>query len=235
MMPWLGAARRSSRIPASAERELDDAESRAREAGARGDLEVVGIGMFGIVFCDDKGHAWKVGRLEKPSSDRAWIREALGEEYEWLRDAAGTAIAKDVAKVYGYHPEPVVLERECVPGSPGSWNEARKLSVLHKKIEDAMLPIGWTSPEFKEDSYVFRDADTAVLVDASMPHRVGDNLLGYVADVLEERHTTKYRWHDLAFFILREMHEKTVRRVDGLALLERLAVLDPEIRHHFSW
>lgn len=223
------------RIPASVERELADAETRAHEAGAPEVLDIIGVGMFGIVFCDENGRAWKVGRLERPTSDRAYIREAFEEEYEWLRDAAGTSIAKDVAKVHIYYSIPVVIERECVPGTPGGWDDGRKLYELHKKIEDAMLEIGWTAPEFKEDSYVFRPDGTPVLVDASMPHRVGDNLAKYVDDVIEGRRTTRARWHDLAFFVLREMHEKTIRREDGLVLLERLAALDPQIRHSFSW
>ena len=237
--PWMGAARESAeasyRIPASARLEMPDAERRAHEAGAPEALEIIGVGMYGIVFCDDRGHAWKVGRLEKPDSDRTWIREALGEEAEWLHDASASPIAKHVAKVYAYHAGPVVLERECVSGTPGGWSDGGKLRKLHNEIFDAMLPLGWTSPEFKEDSYIFTKDGTPVLVDASMAHRVGENLARYVEDVLESRRKTRDRWHDLAFYLLREMREKTVPRARGLALLERLSELDPEIRKSFSW
>lgn len=237
--PSMGAAKESPeasyRIPFTARAEFPDAERRAHEAGAPEDLEIIGVGMYGIVFCDQRGHAWKVGRLEKPDSDRTWIREALGEEAEWLHDASASPIAKHVAKVYAYHAGPVVLERECVSGAPGGWNDGTKLRKLHNEIEDAMIPLGWTAPEFKEDSYIFRKDGTAVLVDASMGHRVGENLARYVEDVLESRRKTRERWHDLAFYLLREMREKTVPRARGLALLERLSELDPEIRKFFSW
>lgn len=237
--PWMGAVRREPerdwRIPASVNPELPDAEARAHEAGAPDVLDLIGVGMYGIVFCDERGHAWKVGRLEKPSSDRSWIREALADEYEWLRDAKATSIDKNVAQAYAYHQGPVVLERECVSGRPGGWNDERKLHELHGRIEKVMLKNGWNAPEFKADSYIFRNDGTPVLVDASSALRVGENLARFVEDALEGRRKTRETWSTLAFYLLREMHEKTVPPARALPLLDRLVERDPEIRKSFSW
>lgn len=235
----MGAIRRSPdahyRIPASVERELGDAEARAHEAGAPEVLDLIGVGMYGIVFCDERGHAWKVGRLEKPSSDRRWIREALADEYEWLRDAKSTSIGKHVAEAHAYHPEPVVLERECVSGRPGGWADERKLHELHGRIEKVMLKHGWNAPEFKADSYISRPDGSPVLVDASSALRVGENLARFVEDALAGRREIRESWSTLAFYLLREMREGTVPRGRALPLLDRLVERDPEIRKSFSW
>lgn len=225
----------SWRVPPSVDPEFPDAEARAHEAGAPEVLDLVGVGMYGIVFCDERGHAWKVGRLEKPSSDRTWIREALADEYEWLRDAKPTSLGQHIAEAYAFHPEPVVIERECVSGRPGGWADERALSHLHGKIEKVMLDHGWNAPEFKADSYIFRADGTPVLVDASSALRVGENLACFVEDALEGRHKTRESWSTLAFYLLREMREKTVPRKRAVPLLDRLVERDPEIRKTFSW
>lgn len=215
--------------------ELHFALERARAAGTEGPLEYVGAGMFGIVFCDAQGHAWKVSRRDPDVSKKhlLWLRESLEKEYEWLRDAAESPIAEHVVTVFSMNPEELVLEVECVPGRPGGWADESGLFQLHRKIEQGMIPLGWNAPEFKGDSYVIQPDGTPKLVDTSMVQRLGMNLAEFVDDVLQGRRQTSENWHSLAFYVLREMREKEIPEDVGKELLDRLVERDPEIARAF--
>jgi len=215
--------------------EIAGAVDRALAAGAEGPLEYIGAGMFGIVLCDEKDVAWKVARLTEEPTEKhnAFMREAIEEEYEWLRDAAKTPVAPNVARVYAFHPGPIVLERECVRGHPGGWDDWN-LRNLHQEIEDTVVLIGWSAPEFKEDSYIFRENGTPVLVDISMPNRLGMNLARWVEDVIEGRRQTHYDWHTLGFYIVREVPYKTIPEDYARYLLGRLVELEPKLKESFS-
>lgn len=209
----------------------------AREAGALGTLDYVGVGAYGMVFCDEDGHAWKVARgaREPSGADQdEWMREQFATEYEWLRDAADSPMADHVAQGYAYHAGPVVVERECVFGRPGGWADEHGLFELHREIERAMIPLGWTAPEFKGDSYIIEESGRAKLVDISMAQRVGENLAGWVEDVLAGRRKTRENWHSLAFFLLREMREKTVPEEEGCRILKEIVRRDPEVERGFT-
>lgn len=225
-----------SSVPDFLEGEMEPALRNARAAGASGPLEFVGAGMFGIVFCDYDGKAWKVFR-RPPDMEPAhllFLRDALEEEYEWLRAAARTEAAPHVARVFAMHPEELVLERECVPGRAGGWGDARALSELHARIGKALNPVGWTAPEFKESSYIIPDDGVPVLVDISMPIRIGTTLADWVEAVLEGRRRTHEEWHSLAFYLLREMRMKTVPEDRAKELIRRLNELDPSIGPGFG-
>jgi hypothetical protein len=216
--------------------EVLKAEMRAHQASAPEALEYVGIGMYGIVFCDKNNVAWKVFRHQDaaPEDILRFLRVVLAEEYEWLRDAAETLIVGSVAQAYAMYPDEIVLKRECIRGYPGTWAKSRELRILHGKIEKAMIPKGWTAPEFKEDSYVYESEDRPRLVDISHAQRIGMNLAGFVDDVLEGRRETYKRPRDLAFFIIREWPYKTIPEEVTRDLLARLIELDPEIVEAFT-
>jgi hypothetical protein len=215
--------------------EISDAVERAVAAGAPPPLEYVGAGQFGIVLCDSNDHAWKVARLANRSpGERNFMLEEFATEYEWLRDAGKTSIRENVAKVYALHPEEIVLERECVRGRVGTWSDDRRLHGLHQDVDDTMKSEGWTAPDFKEDSYIFRSDGTPVLVDISMAMRIGLNLAGWVEDVLDGKRSTKDRWRDLAFYLISERRHKTIPDEKTKELLDRLVELDPEIKRSFS-
>lgn len=214
--------------------ELEDSLRRARAAGAEGPLEYVGAGAFGIVFCDRKGSAWKVFRFLGMADAGVWIRERVLDEWEWLNAAMEAGIDRFVANPRSVHLEEAVLERECVYGRPGHWGDESWLDDVHGLIEEAMVPAGWTAPEFKGDSYIIQPNDEPKLVDISMAQRIGERLADWVEDVIEGRRTTRDRWHDLAFYLLREMRLKTVGAGRAKDLLDRLVELDPNIRHGFA-
>jgi len=177
--------------------QLDDAADRAVAAGAQGVLEFQGAGMSGIVFCDEKGTAYKVAREGGEST--------VAEETEWLQKAGQIpGVREHVAKGARYDKKNRVLVRECVQGKTGTSRNTSKLFDLHKDIRKAMRPYGWLSPEFKEDSYVYARGRGPVLVDASMAIRVGGELVKYAQDVLENRRTTRERLSDIAFAIRSE-------------------------------
>jgi|FLYK01.1.fsa_nt_gi hypothetical protein len=230
---WTGELLNPEDIPSWLLPRMPDVLARVRSAGAQGPLEYVGVGMFGVVLCDRENVAWKVFHREKPASS-FFLLHLLEEEYDFLKDAAQTEAAPYVARVYAMYPEELVLTRECVRGRPGGWADAAKLWEVHRKIEEIMMPsVGWTAPEFKEDSYIFRPNGTPVLVDASMPHRVGLNLARYVEDVIEGRKVPYESWRTLAFYILREIPYGTIPEEVYLPLLRRLVELDPTIKEGF--
>lgn len=173
--------------------EGSDAIFRARAVGARGPLTFVGAGMFGIVLCDDRGNAYKVGRIGRHEDDReaasSFARSNIGDEGEWLQAAAQVPeVAPHVARFVAWYPNRIVLVRECVAGRPGRWADESKLFDLHQRIRKAMIPHGWGSPEFKADSYVNRESDgVPILVDASMALRFGHGLLAYARDIVSGR------------------------------------------------
>jgi hypothetical protein len=218
--------------------ELPGAVERALDAGAPAPLEYVGAGMFGIVFCDENNHAWKVARLssrELPQQELDFMLETFANEYEWLRDAGQSSMAMHVAKAYKFHPDELTIERECVRGRAGGWVDDTRLHKIHDRIDKAMRIHGWTSPEFKEDSYIIKKDGTEVLVDASSAMRIGMNLAGWVQDVLDGRRRTRDNWKSLAFYVMSEIRHSEIPRDLGYQLIDRLNERDTEIKPGFGF
>jgi hypothetical protein len=177
--------------------ELDEAADRAARAGAVGDLEYQGAGATGIVFCDDRGNAFKVARRGREDS--------VAEEAEWLAKAAQVPGAREhVARNTRYDKKHDVLVRECVRGKTGTPLQTSKLFDIHKDIRKAMGPYGWLSPEFKEDSYVMERGRGPVLIDASSAVRIGGELVRYAQDVLAGRRSQTERLEDIAWAVRQE-------------------------------
>ena len=177
--------------------ELDEAAVRAARAGAVGGLEYQGAGASGIVFCDDRGNAFKVARRGREDS--------VAEEAEWLTKAAQVPGAREhVARNTRYDKKHDVLVRECVRGETGTSRQTSKLFDIHKDIRKAMTPYGWYAPEFKEDSYVMARGRGPILVDASSAVRVGGELVRYAQDVLAGRRPQTERLEDIAWAVRQE-------------------------------
>ncbi len=204
-------------VPASISDEIDPAAIRALKAGADAPLTYIGAGMTSITFLDVDGRAYKVFRSPK----RPITKEFAQKEAEWLANAGESEIAEHVAEFYSYDPDNVVIVKEFIDGRPGGWGTPG-LHDLHARIEQAMIPVGWTAPEFKEDSYVIDATGRPILVDASMPHRVGDNLLGYVQAIIDG-HQDPYTdsSQDLGFALRSEIGQ-TITKEDARPLLKAL-------------
>lgn len=220
---WLGGALEHVRgreyIPGAVAGEAEDAAARAFAAGAPSPLEYIGAGMTAFVFCAGDV-AYKVARHpEHPVAERFMTDEA-----EWLATAGGVPWVRDhVAEFDRLDHEHLVIVRECVSGKTGTWGQSSKLRDIHGEIERLMIPYGWTAPEFKEDSYVVARGRGPVLVDASMPLRVGKRLVMYVQDILAGRRPAgDDRPSDLAFYVRREMQQGTIPPGVGGRVLERL-------------
>ena len=185
------------RAPEVYRREARDAAERAEEAGAASPLTWMGIGMTSIVLCGAEYHAWKVGRHpEDPTNYRM-----LEDEADWLRAARGL---KHVPELYAFHPDQVVVERECVWGKAGSWSNARELFLIHDELRTQMVTRGWTVPEFKEDSFV-KGQHGWMLVDCGFAQRIGETLLEYTIQCLEGRRRELLPPNDLAYYVYREV------------------------------
>src|ERR1700678_4332055 len=181
---------------------MPDIVARALAAGAPTPLEYVGAGMTGVVFCAGDV-AYKVARDTRPID-----HQFFEEEAEWLGAAAAVpSVRLHVARFRGFDPENLVITRDCVRADPeqSAWRYGEgNLHDLHRQIERGMIQYGWTAPEFKPDSYVLTTRGP-VLVDASMPSRVGEELARYVeAVVADERPLWTTRPEDLAFAVRME-------------------------------
>ena len=201
--------------------ELDDAERRAYAAGATGDLEYIGAGMTGIVFCDERNKAFKVAR----NGDTAVAIEA-----RWIA-AANKIIPEHVPKLFGFDRDQNVLVRECmrpVPRERSRWNE-RKLFALHERIGKTMHQYGWGRPEYKPDSYVYTQRGP-VLVDAGFAVRRGRELVRETLDYLNGRRKLQpqERPTDIAWEIRMERGE-TIPPAVANKLLARLKAIDPNV------
>ena len=204
-MSWEDSIEDAEYVPAIVHPQMEDIVRRAIAAGAKPPLEYVGAGMTAVVLCAGKT-AYKIARTK--GDDRF-----LSKEAEWLTTAKTVPWVKDhVAKIRRFDRENTVIIRECpMPDPEGGargmtpyrYGEG-KLFDLHQEIGKRMIPYGWTAPEFKPDSYVITEHGP-VLVNASMPSRVGQRLLDYVRDVLEGRRNSSERLSDLAFAIRLEV------------------------------
>lgn len=182
------------------DRELDDAEARARAAGAQGELEYKGAGATGIVLCDQAGKAFKVARgAGELDEDAAWLRKAVQMP----------STGRNIMRLDRYDAKNRVLVGECVQGKIGGWKDERKLFELHQRIRAEMRQYGWNAPEFKADSYVIARGRGPVLVDASAAGRRGHALVADVLDVINgRRQLRKYeRLQDLAWDVKMERGE----------------------------
>jgi len=207
-------------VPAIVRPQMPDVVRRAAAAGMPPGTEYVGAGMTGVVFCAG-ATAFKVARDTRPIDHHLFEDEA-----EWLASTAAVpAVAPHVAHLRRFDPENLVIVRDCPHPDPDQshWRWESKLHELHGFIERAMIPHGWTAPEFKPDSYVLTPHGP-ILVDASMPSRVGAVLAQYVEDVVSgARPLWTTRPHDLTFEVRREVGQTlTQAEADHLqAILER--------------
>jgi hypothetical protein len=218
-MDWRTLVDDADYVPAIVTPEMPDVVRRGVAAGAKPPLEYVGAGMTSVVLC--KGAvAYKIGRRSSSS-----LRRMLGDEAEWMATAGRVSgVRQYVPRLVRYDRENVVIVRGCPKRDPEMtayrYGEGR-LWDLHRDIEKKMLPHGWTAPEFKADSYVLTKKGP-VLVDASMPARVGQVLLDYVREILSGRRTTDERLSDLAFEVRREVGQ-TIDPADAKPVLDELS------------
>lgn len=212
--------------------ELDEAERRAYAAGAKGDLEYVGAGMTGIVFCDERDKAFKVARrpLQNAQGANKPDSGAVAEEAAWLKAAASQPIAPHVARFFAYDRDNAVLVRECVRAAPRprGANE-RKLHALHERISQTMKAKGWGRPEYKPDSYVYTRRGP-VLVDAGFAAKHGHVLVNDTLDFLNGRRKLRGREKvaDIAWELRMERGE-TIPAPVANKLLARLKAIDPNV------
>jgi hypothetical protein len=214
----------ADRAPSHIQAELEPAADRAIASGARTPLTYVGAGMTGIVFTDKhRLRAYKVAR-------DSVSRDTIAEEVEWFRAAERDPfVGKHVLPRVKWDEKTGVRVSPLMRGDHPRWADERKVRELHEQIEKHMLKRGWTAPEFKTDSYVVTKAGP-ILVDASMPQRVGRTLLKHADAVISGKKAP--RGHEdtpteLAFYVRREIKtdrnpEGTIELDEGLAALARL-------------
>lgn len=208
LAPGANVIRNTRDVPDQYQEEIEAAAERALGAGARPPLHYVGMGMTGIVFADrTRNLAYKVARGD-------YARFMLAEEAEWFRSAARNAATKErVPGGVRWNEKHGVLVRQYIHGGHGAWSQESKLWDIHQKLKADMIPQGWTAPEFKRDSWVYRSrgrgqAAQPVLVDGSMPNRVGKTLLRYALDVAAGKRSTREPLSDIAFSVYAERQDE---------------------------
>lgn len=203
--------------------EIDDAEARARRAGAQGELTFIGAGQTGIVMCDERDHAFKVARKG--------AEQTVRDEASWMAAADKIpGVREHVARDTRFDRDANVLVRECVKPVKDRWrvNET-KLFDLYKRIVATMRPYGYGRPEYKPDSFVYTRGRGPVLVDASFAPLHGRELVRDVLNVLNNRREPrKTEIQDMAF-ALRWERGDTVPADVANRLLHRLKERDPTV------
>lgn len=163
--------------------ELDDVVARALGAGADLPLEYVGAGMTGVVLRHG-GRSYKVARRLTDTTHALFEAEA-----EFFAACARVPeVAEHVAPLEAFDPWGLTIVKLFIARDPDVrlWQYEDSLWELHRRIEDLMIPYGWTAPEYKTDSYV-PTARGPILVDGTFAHRVGQVLLAYATDLLDGR------------------------------------------------
>lgn len=174
-------------VPAQYRGEVAAAAARAGAAGADGQLEFIGMGMEGIVFCDAADRAYKVGRQGGAAQPQ------LANEAAFFKKAGQIpAIKQHVAKFYRYDQANDVIVRECVrpkgtrrggrdmPSDTDAWD-------MGDRIDKVMRPYGFTAPERKRDSFVHVSGRGLVLVDGGFALKRGHELVKEALDVVNGR------------------------------------------------
>ncbi len=222
-------------LPGRFRDEIEAAVPRAIAAGAKPPLSFVGIGMTGIVFADrTRNLAYKVARTD-------YSRGMLEEEVEWFHAAARNESTRSmVPGGVRYHKPTGVLIRQYVHGKPGGeWGDDRYVYDMHDRLDREMVPAGWTAPEKKDDSWVVsrrRGVKRAVLVDGSMPIRVGQTLLRHVLAVASGQKRAREPLADLAFALYRERRaEHNPRGTLSVADVRRGLAALREAGAEFDW
>lgn len=209
--------------------QIDSAVARAVEAGAEAPLDLQGLGMTAWVFCDARGVAYKVARDLSRS-----VVGMLAQEAEWLRVANTVpGVQMHVARFYAWRPDLGVIVRECVRAKRRDLQRRMKtegdLWDLHRAIERAMLPYGFTAPELKADSYVITRDRGPVLVDAGFANKTGSRL---AHDVARRHRDTSLHRDELGLErgYLRMEYDRTIPRAAGERLERKLAAMRPNPR-----
>lgn len=149
-------------------KEVVEAAHRATAAGADPkSLKYVGAGMEGIIFEDKSGKAHKVGRPSKRKLG------GVRNEAEAIESLQGTPAAKFIPKFYKYDRGHDVLVRGKAEGRPGGWG-TKGLREAYEVIAAELKKQDWTSPEFKEDSFIVdEDGKNPVMVDVGLLQPIG--------------------------------------------------------------
>ncbi len=215
----LGEAKGRSRAPRLIADELDGAEQRAVDAGARGELTYIGAGAEGITFCDEAGRAFKVGR---------GTRSSLRDEAQWLKMASQIPNIKDhVPRGVRYDAANDVIVRECLVAKD-TPRPPKKLWKLYERMVAVMAPYGYGKPEFKEDSFVMTRRGP-ILVDAGFAIRRGRELVKEALDAANGRvKLDAQSMRDLAW-ALRMERDSTIPAASANRVLRRLKAIEPSV------
>ena len=210
--PWAADVSNFDLMDQLPEAEAQSAIDRALEVGAVPPLTYQGAGGSGIVFCDQRWHAFKVARHPLPRT-----RRFMQSEVDWFRAAAAhPATANMVPRIYAFHPDQVVIERECPRGKGPGWRDP--WWDWHQSLS---VP-GWTSPESGDRQWIVTDRGP-VIIDGGYALRRGKVLAQHVEDVLEGRKPGYGEsLKDMAWAIYTDTATDHLPPWRGIQLLERL-------------
>lgn len=201
--------------------ELPGAVERAGKAGASGELEYMGAGAEGIVFCDG-GTAYKVGR---PGRGSLALEAAFFEQANKIPGAR-----EHVARFKRYDESNDVIVRECVRGQPLKWTQESKVYDLSDALYKVMAPYGFSAPERKPNSWVMVRGRGPTLIDGGLVHDRGQKLVKRVLDVLNKRKPAVGWQNRLATLAADVEHERdrTIPAAVADKLIARLQAAEPQ-------
>jgi len=216
---------------------FETAVETALAAGAVPPISFLGIGMSGWVFCDQSNMAFKVARVhDNAPGIRQYAYRLIEDEADFLTTARQLPekIRQHVVRIHEWKSDLGVIKKACIWGKTGAWSDASHLHDLHMEIAEAMDPLGWGPPEFKEDSYILDSNNVWVLVDAGFVNRFGKRLADYAEDVVQGRFKTLIplgysEASDLAFAVKMDGLDKRIPEDQAYRLFLELKDLEDRL------
>ncbi len=215
---------------------FEEAVEAAIAAGAVTPITFMGIGFSGWVFCDQTGIAFKITRvLEGRNFDKTAYRTVEDEAaFLFAARQLPEEIRKHIVSIHKWRSDLGVIVKGCIWGQAGGWSDESKLYEIHEEIAEAMKPLGWGPPEFKDNSYIQNPEGVWILVDAGFALRFGKVLADYAEDVVQNRLQTHIplsfsEVSDLAFAVKMEGLEKRIPEDQAYRLFLELKTLQEQL------
>lgn len=220
----LGRVHNAERAHEVIQRELPDAERRARAAGA-GDrkLTYVGAGAEGITFCDDAGRAYKVGRHDP----EAFSLRNEAELLKTIRSIPG--VRQHAPRGVRFDVKNNVIVRECLVARDYYRPNEKKIWDVYQRIVKAIEPYGYGKPEFKPDSFVTTRGRGPVLIDAGFAVQRGKRLVKHALDVINERKAIRHSEIPTLAWEIRMERDSTIPAPIANRLLRRLQRMNSDV------
>lgn len=205
--------------------EVIPAANRAVAVGADpSSLKYVGAGGEGIIFTDKSGWAYRVLRTDDPAKRE----EKVKVEQDAVAALKGTPAEKYMAPQFHVDPKQGVIVRAMIEGHPGGWG-TKGLREAFEVIETELNKQDFSSPEYKEDSFIVPDdGGPPVMVDIGFLHLRGKREAKQVTEIVNRGDPAAIDLLDQPFAIRNLYYDGVMGLKDALSLTAKIKDLKPD-------